>query len=280
MAKITAIVNQKGGTGKTTTTVNLGAALAELGKFVLIVDFDPQGNASSGLGVNLEEKDGGIYEALAGQKSITEVIKKTNRPGFDIIPPGPNLAAANVELVNLEEREYRLKQTLLGLRSNYDYVLVDCPPSLGLLTINALVAADDVLIPVQCEYYALEGLGQLLQTVDLVKQNLQPSLDILGVLLTMFQKRIRLFEDVRSEVEKNFPYRVFKTVIPRTVRLAEAPSFGKSILEQASWSKGARAYRSLAKEFVSCAGQALINTKQYEYNQESGPRQGSNIVNS
>ena len=247
MSQIIALANQKGGTGKTTTAVNLLSALAELGKRVLLIDFDPQGNATSGLGIN---PDKGIYEALSGRASVLEVIKKTQQAKFDLIPSTTNLAGANVELVDEEEREFRLKKILENIRENYDYILIDCPPSLGLLTINGLVAADKVLIPVQCEYYALEGLGQLLGTINLVKQNLQPNLEILGALLTMHDKRTKLSKDVILEMRTRFPYKVFDTVIPRNIRLAEAPSFGKSVLKYSSWSDGARAYRNLAREII------------------------------
>ena len=243
---IIALANQKGGTGKTTTAINLLSALAELEKRVLLVDFDPQGNATSGLGVNSEK---GIYEALSGKASLSELIKRV-RSKFDLIPSTPDLAGANVELVDKEDREFELKNVLENIKENYDYIFIDCPPSLGLLTINGLVAADKVLIPVQCEYYALEGLGQLLETINLVRQNLKPDLEILGALLTMYDKRTRLSKDVVLEMRTQFPYKVFETVIPRNIRLAEAPSFGKSIFEYNSWSEGARAYRNLAKEII------------------------------
>ena len=243
---IIALANQKGGTGKTTTAINLLSALAELEKRVLLVDFDPQGNATSGLGVNSEK---GIYEALSGKASLSELIKRV-RSKFDLIPSTPDLAGANVELVDKEDREFELKNVLENIKENYDYIFIDCPPSLGLLTINGLVAADKVLIPVQCEYYALEGLGQLLETINLVRQNLKPDLEILGALLTMYDKRTRLSKDVVLEMRTQFPYKVFETVIPRNIRLAEAPSFGKSNFEYNSWSEGARAYRNLAKEII------------------------------
>lgn len=244
---IIALANQKGGTGKTTTAINLVSALAELKKKVLLVDFDPQANATSGIGINPEQ---GIYEVLSDKASILEVIKKTSRANFDLVPSTESLAGANVELVNQVAREFKLKKILESIKANYDYIFIDCPPSLGLLTINGLVAADKVLIPIQCEYFALEGLGQLLKTIDLVKQNLQPNLEILGALLTMYDRRTKLAKDVILEMRTHFPYKVFDIVIPRSVRLAEAPSFGKSVLEYSSSSDGAQAYRNLAKEII------------------------------
>ncbi|MFH0987882.1 MAG: ParA family protein [Parcubacteria group bacterium] len=250
MAKIIAVVNQKGGVGKTTTTINLGAYLAALGKYVLLVDLDPQANASSGLGVNYQEVEKGVYEALSGGCLFREVIRSTDHVGYRIAPATPSLAGANIEFVNLENREFRLAQALLEVRSDYDVILIDCPPSLGLLTINALVAADYVLIPIQAEYYALEGLGQLMETVALVKANLKPELDILGAVITMFDKRTRLSDQVMQELYKFFPNKIFRSVIPRNVRLTEAPSHGKSILHYDAGSKGGRAYERLAREML------------------------------
>lgn len=250
MARVISIVNQKGGTGKTTTAINLAAALAEKGYFVLLVDLDPQGNAGSGLGVKVHEKIGGVYEALLAAKPVSKMLYRTPVETLHLVPAHENLSGANIELVNLPEREYKLKKALLEVRGNYDFIIIDAPPTLGLLTLNTLIASDEVIIPVQCEYYALEGLAQLLQTVNLVQKNLHPGLKILGALLTMYHRRIRLSEDVVKEVRENFPHSVFKTVIPRSVRLAEAPSFGKSVLHLASWSNGARAYRKLAEEVL------------------------------
>jgi chromosome partitioning protein len=250
MAKIISIVNQKGGTGKTTTTINLGAALSFLNKKVLLVDFDPQGNATSGLGVKLNENEYGIYEVLAQEKFIRDAIKKTYLKNLDILPSTESLAGGNIEFVNLENREFLLQSALKLIENQYDYILIDCPPSLGILTINGLCASKDVLVPVQCEYYALEGLTQLLKTINLVWKNMQPELHILGVLLTMHHLRIKLSNEVISEVRKNFPYRVFKTVIPRNIRLAEAPSFGKSIFNYEKNSTGAKAYQALAQEII------------------------------
>jgi len=251
MAKIISIVNQKGGTGKTTTAINLGAALAILGRKVLLVDFDPQGNATSGLGVKLKENEYGVYEVLAQGKSIFGALKKTSHKNLDVLPSTESLAGATVEFINLENREFLLQDALKLIENQYDYVLIDCPPSLDILTINGLCASRDVLVPVQCEYYALEGLTQLLKTINLVWKNMQPELHILGVVLTMHHSRIKLSNEVIFEVRKNFPYRVFKTVIPRNVRLAEAPSFGKSIFDYEKGSSGAKAYFALAQEIIS-----------------------------
>lgn len=251
MSRIISIVNQKGGTGKTTTAVNLSTALAKLGKKVLIVDFDPQGNAGSGIGIRIKEVKYGIYEVLCEQKSPEEVIKKTYVENLDILPATESLAGANIEFVNLENREFLLERKLSLIKDKYDYVFIDCPPSLGIITINGIVASRDVLVPVQCEYYSLEGLGQLLNTINMIWKNLQPELHVLGVVLTMHHPRIRLVREVVTEVRKNFPYRVFKTVIPRNIKLAEAPSFGKSIIDYAKKSSGASAYLDLAKEIVS-----------------------------
>ncbi|MCA9375857.1 MAG: ParA family protein [Candidatus Doudnabacteria bacterium] len=249
MAMITAIANQKGGTGKTTTALTLAAALCEQGKFVLVVDMDPQGNITSGLGVTHEEEQG-VYAALSGVETKT-LIRQTSVPCLDILSAGPELSGASIELVDQPQREFRLRQALSEIRANYDVILIDCPPTLGLLTLNALVAADNVLIPVQCEYYALEGLGQLLRTIDLVKTRLQPSLEILGAVMVMHDRRLKLSQDVVREVQQNFPYRVFETIVPRNVRLAESPSFGKSVYETAPWSKGAKSYKKLAEEFTA-----------------------------
>jgi chromosome partitioning protein len=251
MARVISIVNQKGGTGKTTTAINLGAALATFGKFVLLVDFDPQGNATSGLGVKLESENRGIYDVLTNNKSATEITAGTAIEGLNLLPSGPDLSGATVELVDVENREYKLKEALLEIRNNYDFIFIDCPPSLGLLTVNSLVASDDILIPVQCEYYALEGLGQLLNTIALVKENLQPDLEVLGALLTMYHKRIKLAKEVVEQVREHFPYRVFDTLIPRNVDLAEAPSFGVPIIEHAKKSAGSKAYRKLAVEILT-----------------------------
>lgn len=250
MPQIITVVNQKGGVGKTTTAVNLGAYLAHLGKFVLLVDVDPQANATSGLGIDHKSVEHGIYEALIGEKSLPNIIKHTAHEGYRLAPATLSLAGANVELVNADRREFKLHDVLAEVKHAYDYIIIDSPPSLGLLTVNALTAADAVLIPVQAEYYALEGLGQLIETVNLVKENLKPDLEILGAVLTMFDNRNRLSQDVFNELYKYFPDKIFRSVIPRSVRLAEAPSFGKSILHYDSSSKGARAYERLARELT------------------------------
>ncbi len=224
--------------------------MAAMGKYVLLVDLDSQANATVGLGVAMQNEDSNIYHALINDQNPHGIVKKTNIFGFDILPAAQSLAGATVELVTMEEREMRLKSVLNGLRPNYDYILIDCPPSLGLLTVNGLAAAEKVIIPVQCEYFALEGLSQLLKTVDLVRQGLNPDLQVLGVLLTMYDKRNQLANQVVNEVHKNFPGRVFEAVIPRTVSLAEAPSFGKTILQFDPNSKAARSYRQLAEEVI------------------------------
>lgn len=250
MAKIIALVNQKGGVGKTTTVLNLGAYLAELGKYVLVVDADPQGNATSGLGVVPAQLPAGLYEVLAGRASVQEVIQNTNLPNLRVFPSTPSLAAANVELVTAERREERLRDALLGIRNDYDYILIDCPPSLGILTVNSLVAADSLIIPVQSEYYALEGLGQLLETIHLVQKNLNRGLRILGAVITMHDRRTKLSAQVQKEMNRHFPNKIFDSVIPRNVRLSEAPSHGLTIRQYDPWSKGARAYRQLAEEVL------------------------------
>ena len=250
MARIINICNAKGGVGKTTTSTSLSAYLAAMGKYVLLVDLDPQANASAGIGVRLANDHLSIYHTLIDGQNPEAIIKKTSLFGFDILPSASNLAGANVELVDIEEREFRLRKTLNQIRTNYDYILIDSPPSLGLLTINGLVAAEQVIIPVQCEYYALEGLSQLFNTIELVRNSLNPDLKILGVLLTMYDKRNKLAQDVAAEVKKNFPGRVFETMIPRSVSLAEAPSFGKTIFQFDEYSKGGLAYRQLAEEII------------------------------
>jgi len=250
MARIMAIVNQKGGVGKTTTAINLASYLAELGKKVLLVDTDPQANATAGMGIDINKLDRGIYEALVGQKNIQEVIFSTAFDNLHIIPATINLAGAVIELVNVEQREFLLDQKLQSLPINYDFIIIDCPPSLGLLTINSLTACREIIIPVQCEYYALEGLGQLLNTINLVKQRLQPNLQILGAVFTMFDKRNKLSDDIFKEVYQHFPHYIFHAVIPRNVKLAEAPSFGQPISRYDQHSKGAKAYKKLAEEII------------------------------
>lgn len=250
MARIIAIVNQKGGVGKTTTTLNLAAWLAEFGQRVLVVDIDPQGNASSGLGVNIKELDKGMYEVLIDPNTkLTETIK-SYQPNFHIAPSTPDLAGATVDLVSSENREFKLHENLQEVLDLYDFILIDNPPSLGLLTINGLVAAQEVLIPVQCEYYALEGLSQLLNTIGLIKEHLRPDLKILGAVMTMYDSRNRLSNAVFQELYKYFPERIFRSVIPRNVRVAEAPSHGKTIKDYASDSQGSTAYKRLAQEIM------------------------------
>ena len=251
MGKIISVVNQKGGVGKTTTAVNLGAYLAYLGKQVLIVDIDPQANATSGLGIEHKNLEYGVYEAIIGHKPIYEIIKRTLQDGLKIAPSTISLAGAGIELVNTEDREFRLSRILDSIKDEYDYVIIDGPPSLSLLTVNSLVAADEVLIPIQSEYYALEGLGQLLETIGLVQNNLKPELGIMGAVITMFDKRNRLSTSVMNELYQYFPNRVFRSVIPRSVKLAEAPSYGRSILHYDPKSRGGRAYERLAKELIN-----------------------------
>ncbi|MBI4653090.1 ParA family protein [Candidatus Kuenenbacteria bacterium] len=250
MVKIISIVNQKGGVGKTTTAVNLGAFLAQTGKSVLLIDFDPQGNASSGVGIELKNREQGVYETLIGEKLFKEIIQPTSFLNYSVAPSNESLAGAVVELVNLENREFYLTKALAEIKNNYDYIIIDCPPSLCLLTINALMATDKILIPIQAEYYALEGLGQLLNTINLVQKNLKPELEILGAVVTMYDKRNKLSEAVLMELYQHFPHKIFRSVIPRTVKLAEAPSFGQTILQFDPISKGAKSYKKLAKEIL------------------------------
>ena len=250
MARIIGIINAKGGVGKTTTTNNLAAYLASMGKYVLMVDLDPQANATSGMGIKLEDDHVNLYHAIVANEEPGAIIRKTSLFGFDVLPSAASLAGATVELVDMEEREFRLKRALDKIRTDYDYILIDSPPSLGLLTINGLAAAEQVIIPVQCEYYALEGLTQLFKTVEMVRTSLNPRLQILGVLLTMYDKRNKLANEIVTEVKKNFPGHVFETIIPRSVSLAEAPGFGKTILQFDEKSAGAQAYRQLAEEVV------------------------------
>jgi len=251
MAKIISICNRKGGVGKTVTAVNLGAYLAALGKYVLLVDLDPQANATSGVGIILENLEKSIYHSLIGDVHPKDIIKKTRIFGYDAMPSSFDLAGATVELVNLENREYNLLNVLDRIRLNYDYIIIDCPPSLELLTINGLVAADEVIIPVQCEYYSLRGLNQMLEAIKLIQENLKQDLKVAGTLLTMYDGKIELAREVRREVEKNFPGNVFQTIIPRDVKLAEAPAFGKTILQYDHKSDGAKAYFKLAKEVLN-----------------------------
>jgi chromosome partitioning protein len=246
--RIIAIANQKGGVGKTTTAVNLGAALAESGLRVLVVDLDPQGNASTGLGINPRDVGASIYDVLMHDTPALDAVEPTSLKNLFVIPATLDLAGAEIELVPAFSRELKLKRALESVRTEYDVVLIDCPPSLGLLTVNGLAAADDVIVPIQCEYYALEGLGQLLRNVALVRSSLNATLDVRGIILTMYDARTRLAEQVETEVREHFGAKVYKTVVPRTVRLAEAPSFGQPVIVFDSTSRGATAYRDLAKE--------------------------------
>ncbi len=251
MAKIISVVNQKGGVGKTTTAVNLAAFLAEHGRFVLLVDLDPQANATAGMGFRQDDLQHGLYEALVGNKRMREVVRNSLHDGLRLIPATQDLAGANIELVNENRREHRLYDVLQEVHHAYDYVIIDSPPSLGLLTINGLVAADEIMIPVQAEYYALEGLGQLLETIKLIQEHIKPELKINGALLTMFDTRTKLSTEVWQELYRHFPGSIFRSVIPRTVRLAEAPSYGQSILAYDPHGKGARAYDRLARELLT-----------------------------
>lgn len=250
MGRVISIVNQKGGVGKTTTAINLGAALAAQGKFVLLVDLDPQANATSGLGIDYRKLEHGTYDVLVGDKTFRDIIQPTGVDGYRCAPANVDLAGASVEITNIEEREFQLSKQLVQIKNDYDFILIDCPPALGLLTINALVASDEVLIPVQAEYYALEGLGQLLQTVSLVQQHLKPELQVRGAVITMFDKRNRLSQQVLEELYQHFPHYVYRSTIPRNVRLTEAPSHGISIFDYDPKSKGAKAYERLGREFL------------------------------
>jgi chromosome partitioning protein len=249
MARIICIANQKGGVGKTTTSVNLAAALSDLGRKVLIVDMDPQGNASSGLGVKrYENQDNNIYQVLIGEKPIQMTIQNTQVQGLQIIPANPDLVGAEIELVDMPQREYRLKSSLAQISSQFDYILIDCPPSLGLLTVNSLSAAETFLVPLQCEYYALEGLSQLLNTAGLIKKSLNTDLRIEGIVLTMFDARNNLSHQVVEEIRTHFGEKVFSAIIPRNVRLSEAPSHGQTIFQYDPKSPGAKRYLELAQE--------------------------------
>jgi len=250
MGKIIAIANQKGGVGKTTTTVNLAASLGVLEKKVLLIDADPQANATSGLGLDVESIELGTYQVLEHTASAKETILKTESPNVDLIPAHIDLVAIEIELVDKQEREYMLKKSLNEIKDEYDYILIDCAPSLGLITLNSLVAADAVIIPIQCEYFALEGLGKLLNTIKSVQKIHNPDLDIEGLLLTMFDSRLRLSNQVVEEVRKHFSSMVFDTIVHRNIRLSEAPSYGESIISYDATSKGAVNYLNLAQELL------------------------------
>jgi chromosome partitioning protein len=261
--RIIAVANQKGGVGKTTTAINLATALAACGKRVLVVDLDPQGNASTGLGVERGDRKTGAYEMLIDQIPIAEATRPTNVPNMWIVPTTPDLAGAEIELIDLERREYRLRDALAKKPLSYDFILIDCPPSLTLLTLNAMVAADCVLVPLQCEFYALEGLSQLIKTIERVKQKLNPVLEIQGVVLTMFDKRSSLNEQVASDVRQHFGDKVYDTAIPRNVRIAEAPSYGMPALLYDIRCAGSQAYILLASEVLKReqgrTGRSLLN---------------------
>lgn len=250
MGKVISVANQKGGVGKTTTAINLAASLAAIEHPTLIIDTDPQSNTTSGLGIEAQTVTNSVYEIMVGGVDASDAIRETELPFLDLIPSHINLVGAEIEMIDREKRERILQKAIEGVRDKYDFVIIDCPPSLGLLTINALTASDSVIIPVQCEYFALEGLGQLLNTIKIVRQHLNPDLEIEGVLLTMFDTRTRLSDQVADEVRKYFDDHVFDTVVARNVRLAEAPSFGKPALLYDSTSRGAKNYLALGKEII------------------------------
>jgi chromosome partitioning protein len=250
VAKVIAITNQKGGVGKTTTAINLAASLAANDLRVLLIDSDPQGNSTSGLGIEKKPESLTFYNALLGGVPIEQTIVKTNCDGLDLVPADKNLVASNLEMVDISNREYRLREALVSVRENYDYILIDCPPALDLLTLNALVGADSVLIPIQCEFFALEGISQLMDTIDKVRESFDHDLKIEGILLTMFDDRTNLTRQVADDLKDFFNDEVLKTVIPRSVRLAEAPSYGKPILMYDPRSRGAESYIKLAKEIL------------------------------
>lgn len=251
MGKIIAIANQKGGVGKTSTAINLSAGLAEKGKKVLLVDLDSQSNATSGSGIEKSSVEKGTYEVLSGEATLEECVRNTAFDNFFVIPSSVDLAAAEIELLDVEDRNEYLKNALEPIKNQYDFIIIDCPPSLNMLTINAMTAADSVIVPIQCEYYALEGLSQLLQTIKLVKERLNPELEIEGLLFTMYDGRVRLSGQVVSNVKHNLDERIFKTVIPRNIRIAEAPSHGKPVMHYARFCSGTRAYRNLSKELIA-----------------------------
>ncbi|MBI5408805.1 MAG: ParA family protein [Nitrospirae bacterium] len=250
MGKITAVANQKGGVGKTTTAINIAASLADAGKRVLLIDTDPQGNSTSGLGIDKDTLKGSLYELYIGTRSIEDLILETSLPNLKIIPSNIDLIGAELELTDKENRETILKQALQPIRPQYDYIFIDCPPSLSLLTLNALVAADTLLVPMQCEYYSLEGISMLLRTYNLIKDSFNPSIEIEGILLTMFDGRTTLANQVTDELRRHFGDKVYKTVIPRNITLAEAPSHGKPVILYDVRSKGAQSYIELAKEII------------------------------
>ncbi len=272
MAKTICVVNQKGGVGKTTTSVNLSSGLAKLNQRVLLIDLDPQGNASSGIGLKRHEyQDANIYNALIGEMSLEEVIYKTSTKNLSVAPANPDLVGAEIELVDVERREYRLRHEIAKISDQFDFILIDCPPSLGLLTLNALTAANTFLVPLQCEYYALEGLSQLLNTAGLIKKQMNPQLKIEGILLTMFDTRNNLSHQVVNEIQTHFGDKVFGSVIPRNVRLSEAPSHGLSIFEYDKKSVGAQKYLELATELIK-KQQATNASSETSSQEQSGER--------
>ena len=258
MGKIIALANQKGGVGKTTTTINLAASLATLEKTVLVVDADPQANASSGLGVNIQEVDCSLYECIVNKTDIRDAIYTTDIEGLDIIPSHIDLVGAEIEMLNMENREKIVRSLLTPVKNEYDYILIDCSPSLGLITVNALTAADSVIIPVQCEYFALEGISKLLNTIRIIKHKLNPTLEIEGFLLTMYDSRLRLANQIYDEVKRHFQELVFKTVIQRNVKLSESPSHGLPVILYDADSTGSKNHLALAKEIINKNGKGVV----------------------
>ena len=250
MGRVIAVANQKGGVGKTTTAINLSSSLVELGKSVLTIDTDPQGNTTSGLGIDKNEVDATVYELILDEASVDEAVTTSIMEGLDVIASNINLSGAEVELISIENKEFLLKEKIDTIKDNYDFVIIDCPPSLNLLTINAMTTADSILVPIQCEYYALEGLSQLIHTIDLIKDRLNPGLEIEGVVFTMYDSRTNLSLQVVENVKENLDRNIYKTIIPRNIRLAEAPSYGMPINMYDRRSTGAEAYRLLAEEVI------------------------------